>query len=89
MDEDRFIVIQFGNLPLIIYKAKRGYIATCHINKESAEKLGDVAAVVPCVKKVEEFKKQKLREVTKWAEEFGLRKGMTVKRAARILDEET
>lgn len=85
---ERIIVVEVGNLPIIIFKGKLGYIATAQICKESADRMGDVAAIVPAVNSVEAFLKSKLREVSEWAEDLGLRKGMTVKRAMRVLDGE-
>ncbi len=88
MNKDKFIVVEIGNLPLIIYKGKRGYIATLHLCKESVEKIGDAAAFVGGVKSIDDFLSTKVRKVTKWAEDLGLREGMTVKRVIRILDGE-
>ena len=81
-------VVEMGNLPLIIFRGKLGYIATAQISIESVEKLGDVAAITPSVRNVEEFINSKLRAVTTWAEDLGLREGMTVKRAIRVLNGE-
>lgn len=77
-----------GNLPLIIIKAKRGYVACSYISKETAEKVGDVAAFVAGVKSVDDMMNAKIRDVTSWAEDLGLRPGMSVKKALEILDGE-
>ena len=77
---------ELGNLPLIVLRCKRGYIATAYINKEMAEKVGDVAGFVKGVKNVDEFMKAKLKETTSWGENAGIREGMTVKRAMEILN---
>lgn len=77
---------ELGNLKLIIIKAKRGYIASSYINKEIAEKVGDVAGFVSNVKSVEEMLKAKLKDTTSWAEDLGLREGMSVRKALEILD---
>ncbi len=81
-------VVEMGNLPLIIFRGKLGYIATAHVDIKTAEKLGDVAAITPSVRNVEEFVNAKLRAVTSWAEDLGLREGMTVKRAIKVLNGE-
>jgi uncharacterized protein YunC (DUF1805 family) len=75
-----------GNLPLIVMKAKKGYIACSYIDKETAEKIGDVAAFVSGVKNVDEFLKAKVRNTTTWAEDMGIREGMSVKKALEIMD---
>jgi len=77
-----------GNLPLIVVKAKRGYIACSYIDKETAEKVGDIAAFVSGVKSLDDLKKAKIRETTTWAEELGIREGMSVKKALEIMDSE-
>ncbi len=76
-----------GNLPLIVIKAKGGYVACSYIDHETAERVGDIAAFVAGVKDVEDFKKAKIRRVTTWAENLGIREGMSVKKALEIMDE--
>lgn len=77
---------ELGNLKLIVIRAKRGYIACSYINKDTAEKVGDVAGFVSGVKTVDDMLKAKLRTATTWAEDVGLREGMSVKKALEILD---
>ena len=78
---------QLGNLPLIVIKAKKGYIACSYIDVETAEKIGDVAAFVCGVKNFDEFMKAKVRHTTSWAEDIGIREGMSVKKALEIMDD--
>ncbi len=80
---------ELGNLKLIVIRAKRGYIACSYIDKETAEKVGDVAGFVSGVKCVDDMMKAKLRETTTWAEDMGLREGMSVRKALEILDAQT
>jgi len=77
---------EIGNLPLIVVKAKKGYIACSYIDKETAEKVGDVAAFVSGVRCFEDLKKAKIRHATTWAEDMGIREGMSVKKALEIMD---
>lgn len=77
-----------GNLPLIVVRAKKGYIACSYIDKETAEKVGDIAAFVSGVKNLEDMKRAKIRETTTWAEDLGIREGMSVKKALEIMDEQ-
>ena len=77
---------EIGNLPLIVVKAKTGYIACSYIDKETAEKVGDVAAFVCGVKNIDEFMRAKIRSTTSWAEDMGIREGMSVKKALEIMD---
>ena len=50
----RYVAVkhEIGNLPLIVVKAKNGYVACSYIDKETAEKVGDVAAFVSGVKDI-------------------------------------
>ena len=75
-----------GNLPLIVVKAKAGYIACSYIDKDTAEKVGDVAAFVSGVKNMDDFLRAKIRSTTTWAEDMGIREGMSVKKALEIMD---
>jgi uncharacterized protein YunC (DUF1805 family) len=76
-----------GNLPLIVVRAKHGYVACSYIDKETAEKIGDNAAFVSGVKNIDDFLRAKIRETTTWAEDIGVRKGMSVKKALELMDE--
>ena len=77
---------EIGNLPLIVVKAKNGYVACSYIDRETAEKVGDVAAFVAGVKEIDDLKKAKIRHATSWAEDLGIREGMSVKKALEIMD---
>lgn len=77
-----------GNLPLIIVRAKRGYVACSYLSRETAEKIGDVAAFVSGVKEYSEFFNAKIRGTTSWAEDMGIREGMSVRKALEIMDTE-
>lgn len=78
-----------GNLPLIVVRAKSGYVACSYIDKATAEKIGDVAAFVSGVKTMDDFFKAKIRHTTSWAEDLGIREGMSVKKALEIMDTES
>ncbi len=79
---------ELGNLKLLVIKAKRGYIACSYINHETAEKVGDIAGFVSGVKNIDDMLRAKLRTATTWAEDVGLREGMSVKKALELLDSE-
>ena len=72
-----------GNLPLIVVKAKKGYVACSYIDKETAEKVGDVAAFVSGVKCMDDFLKAKIRTTTTWAE-AGLASQVRPAKTARV-----
>ena len=89
LDTKKYLALEkkVGNLPLIIIKAKNGYVACSYIDKETANKVGDVAAFIAGVKTVDEAMKAKIRGVTTWAEDYGVREGMSVKKALELMDE--
>lgn len=75
-----------GNLPLLVVKARKGYVACSYLDKATAEHLGDVAAFVSGVKTYDELLHAKIKHMTAWAEELGVREGMSVKKALEIMD---
>ncbi|MEW5996109.1 MAG: DUF1805 domain-containing protein [Candidatus Micrarchaeota archaeon] len=77
-----------GNLPMVVVKAKKGYIACSYINRETAEKVGDVAAFVAGVKNVNDLLSAKVKCTTSWAEDLGIREGMSVRKALELMDRE-
>lgn len=78
---------QLGNVPLLIIKASKGYVACSYISKESSEKYGDVAAFVSGVKNFDEMFKAKIKSFTSWADDLGIREGMSVKKALELMDQ--
>lgn len=81
------ISFPLGNVPLLIVKAKKGYVSCCYIDRQTAEHLGDVAAFVSGVKSFEDMFHAKIRHMTAWAEELGVREGMSVKKALELMDQ--
>jgi uncharacterized protein YunC (DUF1805 family) len=76
-----------GNVPLLLIKARKGYVACGYISKEAAEKFGDVAAFVTGVKTFEDFNRAKIKSFTTWADDLGIREGMSVKKALELMDQ--
>lgn len=80
--------LDLGTIPLLIIKTQKGYIASTYIDYGAAEKLGDIACFVSNVKNFNDFQKAKIKHVTTWAEDLGIRPGMSIKKALEIMDEE-
>ncbi|MCC7552143.1 DUF1805 domain-containing protein [Candidatus Micrarchaeota archaeon] len=74
-----------GTVPLLIIKAENGYVASTYIDHGAAEKLGDIACFVTNVKSFEDFEKAKVKHATSWAEDLGIRPGMSIKKALEIM----
>lgn len=79
------VKLELGTVPLLIIKAENGYVASTYIDYGAAEKLGDIACFVSNVKSFEDFEKAKVKQVTSWAEDLGIRPGMSIKKALEIM----
>jgi len=79
---------EIGNLTLIVVRAKRGYIACSYVSKDTAEKVGDIAAFVSGVKNYSDFFNAKVKHTTSWADDLGVREGMSVRKALELMDAE-
>ncbi|OIO20801.1 hypothetical protein COV61_03560 [Candidatus Micrarchaeota archaeon CG11_big_fil_rev_8_21_14_0_20_47_5] len=88
LDGKKYTGIRFelGNVPLLILKVKSGYVACSYIDKATAEKLGDIACFVSGVKSYDDMYKAKVKCATQWAEDLGIREGMSVKKALELID---
>ncbi|MFA5381655.1 MAG: DUF1805 domain-containing protein [Candidatus Micrarchaeia archaeon] len=80
--------LELGTIPLLIIKAEHGYVASTYIDFGAAEKLGDIACFVSNVKSFDDFEKAKVKSVTTWAEDLGIRPGMSIKKALEIMEGE-
>ncbi|MEM4366941.1 MAG: DUF1805 domain-containing protein [Candidatus Anstonellales archaeon] len=81
-----FYLDGISNIPLIVIKAKNGYLANSMLSFETAEKVGDLAVFVNNVKKIEDMAKAKVRKHTSWAGNLGIKEGTSAKRALELLD---
>ncbi len=82
------LVYELGNAPLLILRAKSGYVACSYVDRHACERLGDVAAFVSGVRSFDDMLKAKIRNATQWAEDLGVREGMSVKKALELMDVE-
>ena len=62
--EYRGLMFELGNMPLLVLKAKKGYVACSYLDKMSAEHLGDIAAFVCGVNSFEELYNSKIKHMT-------------------------
>jgi uncharacterized protein YunC (DUF1805 family) len=63
--------------PLVIVKAKNGYIMCGYLDIVTADKLGDAAAIVRGVSSIKEILEKEVTEVSAAAKEKKIRRGMT------------
>ncbi len=71
------IEIQLGKASLVLVTGAKGYLMCGYLNLETAERLGDAAAVITGIKTIEDLLKAKVVNHTSKARKAGIRKGMT------------
>ena len=76
-------VIELENANLVLLKAKKGYVMCGLLNIETAERLGQAAALVTGVKTSEDALKAKVKAVTAAAKKLGVSEGMTAEEALK------
>ncbi len=79
-------VIELQNANLVLLKAKKGYVMCGLLNLETAERLGQAAALVTGVKTAEDALKAKVKSATTAAKKFGIKEGMTGEEAIKLLN---
>jgi uncharacterized protein YunC (DUF1805 family) len=76
-------VIELANGNLVLLKAKKGYVMCGLLNIETAERLGQAAAMVTSVKTAEDARNAKIKAATTQAKNLGVKEGMSAKEALR------
>jgi len=79
--------VDMDNAPLILVKAKRGFVMCGYLNIEAAKGLGDAAARVTGVRSFEDLLAAHIVDVTERAEALGVVRGMTGKAALEKFNE--
>ena len=69
--------------PLLLLVAQKGYVMCGYLNIDTAEKLGQAAAVVTGVKSFEDVLNAKVVRLTTHAKQLGIREGMLGRDALR------
>lgn len=70
-------LIEMPNAPLIMVKAKNGFIMCGYLDIATSGKLGDCACVVRGVSSLKEILKKEVTDLTKAARVKKIKKGMT------------
>jgi len=71
------IRIDLNVAPILVIKAKKGFVMCGYLNMDAVEKLGDVAARVSGVNTFDDVLKAKVLQVSTKAKELGAEEGMT------------
>lgn len=71
------IMIEMPTAPLLLIKARRGFVMCGYLNVAAANKMGDVAGKVSGVRTFDDVLNAKVVEVSEKAKEMGAKEGMT------------
>jgi uncharacterized protein YunC (DUF1805 family) len=69
-------LIELGAAPLILIKAKKGYVMCGYLNINAANKLGDIAGRVTGVKNFDDVLNADITEASENAKKIGLKEGI-------------
>ncbi|HEY9246761.1 MAG TPA: DUF1805 domain-containing protein [Candidatus Methanoperedens sp.] len=72
---------EMEHAPLLVIKAKKGFVMCGYLNMEAANKLGDAAVRVTGVKSFEDVLNAKVQDVSEAARQLGIMTGMPAKEA--------
>ena len=72
-------LIELDHAPLILIKARQGYVMCGYLNINTANKLGDIAGRVTGVKSFDDVLQASIVEVSENAKKIGLTEGMNVR----------
>ncbi len=73
--------VDLPKAPLVLIIAPKGYLMCGYLNIDTAEKLGQAAAIVRGVDNAEEIMNGKVSALTSQAKKLGIREGMLGKEA--------
>ncbi|MBP2029943.1 uncharacterized protein YunC (DUF1805 family) [Methanohalophilus levihalophilus] len=73
------------NAALLVIKADKGFVMCGYLNIETANKLGDVAAVVSGVSTFDDVLEAPLKAVSKNAQKLGISEGITGREALELM----
>ncbi len=73
--------LDMGQAPLLVIRAKKGFVMCGYLNMDVANKLGDMAVRVTGVKSFEDVLNAKAVDVSEAAKKLGITVGMTGKEA--------
>lgn len=79
------LVADLPKAPLVLLIAPKGYIMCGYLNLDTAERLGQVAAIVRGVNSIDEMLNKKISAATTQAKILGINEGTPVKEAIRKL----
>lgn len=79
------VSVQLQKVPLLIIRTPRGYVGCGYFSPTTMRAVGDCAAIVKGVKNISQMLRAPITYVTPRARKLGLKKGMRVEAALKIL----
>ena len=70
------LLIDFDSTPLIVLKARKGYIMTEHLDISTADKLGDIAGIIQNVQTIKQALNSRIITLSTKAKQQGFTIGM-------------
>jgi uncharacterized protein YunC (DUF1805 family) len=80
------IKIEAGNAPILLIKAKNGFLGCSYFSVETANRIGDALAVVSGVSDFEDMLDAEVKTVSNKAREVGVKVGMKGKDALTLMN---
>ena len=77
--------VELPNAPLLLLLHERLVVGCGYISAEAMEKMGNAACIVKGVRSFQEMLDAEIAEITSKAEELGLKKGMRLEDALKML----
>jgi len=78
--------VNLQGAPLLLLVAQNGYVMCGYLNIDTAEKLGQAAAVVTGVKSFEDVLNAKVVRLTTHAKQLGVKEGMLGREALKLMN---
>lgn len=79
------VKVELPRAPLLLLVAPKGYVMCGYLNLETAERLGQAAAMVKGVKSFDEVLEASIAAGTTKAKELGIREGMLGREALKLM----
>ncbi|MEW6592275.1 MAG: DUF1805 domain-containing protein [Candidatus Hadarchaeota archaeon] len=81
------VKVELKGAPLVLIAAEKGYVMCGYLNLETAERLGQAAAIVRGVKTFDDVLNAEIAETTSGAKALGVKKGMSGREALERMEQ--
>lgn len=78
--------LDFGNAPILIIKARKGFVGCSYLSIETADRIDDAVAIVAGVSSFDDVLNAKVIKVSRKASDLGLKPGISGREALEIFN---